>query len=75
MPMQLLQDLATQAFPVSVHGEDVEKVVVLMDAHLITAELPPPEKLPSGLPLYRATVRSLTPAGSRVANALAVPQL
>jgi hypothetical protein len=67
--MQLLQQLLVQSLPVEVHGDDVEKVIVLMDAMLISATIPAPEGLALGLNRYRATVSAITPTGRRVAQA------
>ncbi|CAN5536292.1 hypothetical protein BH10PSE18_BH10PSE18_17590 [soil metagenome] len=70
MPMELLQSLATQPLPVEIADDEiVDKLMVLQEAHLIAASIPPPEQLPSGFRNYKpATVIAVTPEGLRAAH-------
>lgn len=74
MPMHFLRQLAQQALPVDIHGDQVEVVIALQQALLIAAEIVP-IGFASGRTQFQATVWSVTPAGQRVLRAMATEQM
>ena len=75
MPMELLQSLASRPLPIDIDDDEVvDKLMVLQDAQLISASIPQPEQLPSGLRNYKpATVIAVTAEGLRAAHIAPTP--
>lgn len=71
MPMELLRSLCEGPLPVDItDAEAWPKLLVLQQAELISANVPPPRSLAHGKLVYgTATVLSVTAAGCRAAGA------